>query len=273
MMKKRLVFHFYCDGDWKENEAVKLHLHCIKYFSHLFDDIVITIASDNAENKPFLANIKRSLIDYIDCPSITLKTAENTAYREGKTFYDEVVNSDYDGITFFCHTKGYTNISNSSYNKEYIIDWILGGYWLSLNFVEEAERCLTFSTPNNNSFFFGSFSYINRDGTPYLRSIYSGAFYWTNMKLLRHEFLLDNKSVPSLTSRMYAEEFPGLCYAGTQLFGGSHGGCRVYRDSFDFYGKTDLRGPLDAIEFLSQGGAGAEKYEDFKAKIIKNAGF
>lgn len=268
-MKKKFVFHFYCGDDWRENEAVKLHLRCIQYYTHVFDDIVIVIVTDNGKNKAFLDDIKHTVIDYVDCSSLTLKTAENTPYREAKTFFDEVVNTDYDGIVFFGHTKGYTNFSNPEHNKEHLRDWILGCYWLSLESIEQVEKSLSLSTKSNNGVFFGSFQMANENGIPYLPSIYSGAFFWANVAEAKKMLSMAGKKMPVLSSRMSAEMFPGeVCILLDYAIVTSYNAFMAYADKCNFYGKDGFYGPINVI--IAACGGSAEKFIEFREKILEN---
>lgn len=47
------------EGDWVDNEAIRLHLACLKYYSYIFDDVVIVISTDDEQNKPFLDDVKK----------------------------------------------------------------------------------------------------------------------------------------------------------------------------------------------------------------------
>ena len=117
-MKKKLVFHFYCDSEWENNQAVKLHLKCLEYFSHIFDDAVVVISTNDISNKDMIMSVKKKIICTLDVPSLTIKVKENTPFREAQTYHDEVLGQDYDGIVFFAHTKGYTNFGVERYNED-----------------------------------------------------------------------------------------------------------------------------------------------------------
>lgn len=269
-MKKRLVFYFYVgdEDSWDNNEAYRLHLACLNYYSSVFDEAMIVISTDISD-KNVIGNIKKAIIENIRIPSITVKIAESTPLRESKTFYDEVVNSDYEGIIFFGHSKGVTNIVNPSYNHDNIVDWILGLYFLSLNYSEEAERCLSFSTSELNSPFFGSFTCVNRDGSFYLPSVYSGTFFWINMRAIRNRFNIEGKELPKMATRMSSEEFPGLCYKEWCLNPGSHAGRRIYYDIYDAYGVYGGKTPRDEIGYLCDGNP--EEYDKFKNEMLLRA--
>lgn len=261
------------EGDWVDNEAIRLHLACLKYYSYIFDDVVIVISTDDEQNKPFLDDVKKILVETITVPSITLKMAKNTPLREATTFLDEVVKSDYDGITFFGHSKGITNIVNPLYKHDYIVDWILGLYWIPLHFADEAERCITFSTQLRNSFFFGPFPCVERDGSVFEKTAYEGAFYWVNMNSVKHEFYLKGLELPKICTRLYAEEFPGYVCKELNIFQGTYEGMRQYVGVFDMYGKRDDEySPLESIKFqCMQDQNLIQNYLEFKQKILSDS--
>ena len=267
-MKKKLVFHFYCDSEWENNQAVKLHLKCLEYFSHIFDDAVVVISTNDISNKDMITSVKKKIICTLDVPSLTIKVKENTPFREAQTYHDEVLGQDYDGIVFFAHTKGYTNFGVERYNKDYLTDWILGAYWLSLSFLDEVEETLSFSTECHNAFFYGSFLTSNSDNTLYLNAVYSGSFYWTNMASIRNELFLLTKKLPEMGNRMFAEEFPGIiCLSIFSALATGHNAMRIKQEMFNFYGEEGKLGPVTAIEVLCLDKD--EGYGDFKNEMLK----
>lgn len=272
-MKKRLLFHLYAGNEWIANEAIRIHLSCIKHYCSIFDDVVIVVAMDD-ENEHLLPEIKNTIVNVVDVPSLTIKVVKNTPLREAKTFYDEAVNDNYNGLTFFAHSKGASNIANSRYNCSYIIDWILGLYWLSLNFVDEAEQCLLCSTQNMNSPFFGSFACIERDGNLFERAAYSGAFYWVNMGYVKNEMSINGFDFPVMSTRMFAEEFPGHICVMMNIYQGSHKGSRQFYDVFDMYGEKGegYYSVFNAIEFHCLHNENLiQDYLNFKSEILLDA--
>lgn len=270
-MKKKLVFHFYCDDGWADNPATRLHFLCINYYQYIFDEITIVISTDSIKNKPFLAEIKRFIVNMVDCSNLTIKVAKNSVFREGKTFYDEVVEKDFDGIVFFAHSKGYTNFLDPEINGEKIVEWIVGAYWLSLNFPSEVEQKLSLSTRENNSIFFGAYT-MSYNGEVLANSVYSGSFYWSNMAVVKRRLMFADKKLPSIGSRMYAEEFPGVvCLElGENLFE-SHNSIRLKGQYFNFYGKDDKLSAEDGTNEICYHGNHEEfkEYAKFKEKIMK----
>ena len=251
-MKKQLVFHFYCDYGWEENIAVKLHLECIKHYIHVFDDVVVVIATDHIEDRGLLRAVREHILSYMDCNTITIKTVQNTEFREAKTFYDEIVNKDYDGITLFTHTKGYTNFDVDRYDKERLKEWVICSYWINLNFVHETESMLSYNTKANNGLFYGAFLSFTHDSKLLKKAAYSGSMFWTNMRNVRVECGLSNVEIPAIATRMSAEQFPGLvCYGIVNMLATSHKGIGIYADLCDFYGeKEEKYGPKFILEDL-----------------------
>ena len=271
-MKKKMVFHFYCDYGWKTNPAVKLHLECIKHYSHFLDDVVVVICTDRIEDKEFINGVKCSVVNAVDCNSLTINVVKNTSLREAKTFFDEVVNKDYDGVVLFTHTKGYTNFDDDTYNKQCIKEWIVSSYWINFNFLDEMELSLSYGTKVNNALFYGAFLIYSPDGILLEQAAYAGSMFWTNMRNVNHEMFLNGEKVPQLSSRMSAEQFPGsVCYILKNMLCMTHKACAIYSDKCDLYGKIDTRyGPKDTIKLAFP--EDFESYCSFENEIYEKSG-
>lgn len=272
-MKKKLVFHFYCDRGWEDNDAIKLHLACLHHYAYIFDDCLIVISTEHVDDEDFILGVKGRIIKELNVPSLTIKVAKNTVFREARTFYDEVVSSDYDGVIFFAHTKGYSNFSDSEYNKEYLSDWIVGAYWLSLNFPEEMESVLSFSTKTHNAFFYGSFLTYDDNHKLLLRAMYSGTFYWTNINTIKKELFYKNKRFQNISDRMFAEQFPGdICLSVYLALATGHNSVGIIGSKFDFYGKGEKLGPRVAIDTICRGDlAEFDKFRETIYETVRNS--
>ena len=263
-MKKKLVFHFYADENWCNNRAVRIHLKCLKHYSYVFDEVLIVLSISNELNSTEIYKIKEEIIKAINVPVLTIKTVNNTPLREAKTFYDEVVLGDTDNyLIFFGHTKGYTNYTDDIITNS-VDDWIIGLYFLSLEYYEEAEKKLCLSTRDENSFFFGSFCQVAWDGSPSVGSSYAGSFFWLNMGTIKSHLTAEYR-LPPLNDRYYAEFFPGLCYG--PLFPSSHNNKRTYENVADCYGRNkDMRQTIDLISFYCDGDI--SNFLSLKEKIL-----
>ena len=261
-MKKKLVFHFYFGDEWKTNPIVKIHLNCLRHYCNIFDDVEIVIAVNNPKDKKKTREIKETILRYIDNNRISLIVEENTPLREAKTFYNEVLNGDeqYNGIIFFGHSKGYSNL-NGENNKDAIVEWICGLYFLSLEFADEAYKKLAYGTEKNNGVCYGSFLQITDNGMVHSEYPYSGTFYWINVNTIKH----NDFKIPFLDNRFYAEKFPSDL--NKKFFIESHNASLIYQTTVDFY-----HNPMQvrqAIDFICQDSkAELKRYEDFKKEVL-----
>lgn len=209
---KRLVFHFYAEKDYKENRAIKIHLRCLKFYHNIFDEAIFFIAVDDITNTDLIKSIEKDLID-CEFKNVRFQVVQNDCYREARTFYDQIICKlkTLDGMTFFGHTKGYTNYKKlpNHATPENLDIWITAMYYLSLNFIDEAEDFL-FNHPRCNDFY-GSFlsDWIDDNGIDH--AIYSGTFYWLNCAQIFSRHYLKEEP-PVLDNLAYAETYPSTFY-------------------------------------------------------------
>ena len=218
-IKKRLVFYFYAFENYKDNYANKLHLNCLKHYANIFDEVIFVISVDDLENKELILDVE---LEIIKCgfKDIRFKLHKNNAYREVPTFYDEIVErlDKLDGITFFGHNKGTTNVQKADAVIKSIEAWILGMYYLNLEFISEVEEQLCSDVPR----FYGAFLLDARKWDILNVCYYVGTFYWVNGPKIAVDIL--TKYVEPLDTyhhRGFAECFPGLLYrnCGLEIFG------------------------------------------------------
>ena len=110
---RRLVFHFYANKGWQGNIANICHFNCLKHFSNVFDEATIVVC-DGGAGEESISEAKHLFVDIFDSIPVTVKTAQNTHYFEAETFYNEIVSKagKLDGITFFAHNKGVSNVND-----------------------------------------------------------------------------------------------------------------------------------------------------------------
>lgn len=257
-IKKRLIFYFYTFNDFMNNPAIKIHLKCLKYYSHVFDEALFIISIDDKNNSKLIFDTEIELLK-LGFNNIQFKIHKNNAYCEAEPFYNEIVSKlkTLDGLTFFGHTKGVTNVLNPSCVIESINAWILGMYYLNLEFIDEVEKSLLYEPYR----FYGAFL-CDATQSVLKQYLYAGTFYWINCSAIYNDVIKGNHSLPCcIDGRGFAEEFPGLLYNwnnGTQgLY--SHDNRILYE--FDFYCYTHER-----ILFLIQNDI--NRYENFKKNII-----
>lgn len=253
MITKNLVFHFYTFSGFEENEAIKLHLACLKRFSGIFDNALFVISVDDLSD---IETIKKTEIAVVGCgfKNVRFKIAENDYYCEGKTFKNEIIDriQSFDGITFFGHTKGVTNVLNGSIDKTSVLKWIAAMYYLNLNFVDEAERTLIKEFKYS---MYGSYKVVDDKIENKNRTWYAGTMYWINTNRLSNNMVQRGLSFPKLHDRGYAEFITGEV---DKL--GTHGD--VYLYPFDY----DTAGFL--VNFLLLNDASEiEKYNEYEKAL------
>lgn len=257
-IKKRLIYYFYGFEGYRDNRAIKIHLNCLKYYSHIFDEALFVISLDDVDNKELIHSIQK---DIIECgfKNITFKVHKNNGYCEAQVYYNEIIErlSQLDGLTFFGHTKGISNYHN--YNINSIDDWILGMYYLNLEYINEIETNLCHDIAR----FYGTFLQAIGPKTNKNQIVYSGTFYWINAPMLYNDIKTGEVELPSTYfHRGYAEGIPGNSFPwGEGKFLASHN--RRILGRYDEYTQSD-----EAIKILL--GDEYEEYNNFKNEILKN---
>lgn len=202
--RKKLVFHFYTFPNFKENEAIQIHLKCLKHYHSIFTDAVFVIAVDDINDHSLIRETQEALLD-CGFETVSFIVEQNTVFREAKTFYDEVVSKieTLDSLVFFGHTKGITNFKNFPGYHESIKQWIHGLYYLSLNFMGEA----TFYLLDAEAPFFGGMLHLGKEEEPL--GYYCGTFFWVNPNSIVVRKTTNGTDYrPNLTGRVYAERYP-----------------------------------------------------------------
>lgn len=206
-IKKRLVFYFYTFDGFKNNRAIQIHLKCLSHYSHVFDEALFIISLDDVENKQLIFNTEAELLK-TGFRDIHFKVHKNNGYCEAQPFWEEIVSKldVLDGLTFFGHTKGITNYQNENISKTSIDTWILGMYYLNLEFIKEVEQYMTFYSAR----FYGAFLTDNREWNG-VNWLYTGTFFWLNCPMIYVDFQTGEKKKPTTYhQRGFAESFPGL---------------------------------------------------------------
>lgn len=209
---KKIVFHMWCptyELSVEQKFIFNLHLNLLSFYQHIFDDVQINIACDDI-HYPLLNKIKHKILDIFnrDDQNVCIKIVQNTNVREGKTCYEEIFapGTEYNGIVFFGHSKGLTNVLTEPNNMKNIKHWVCALYYFSLNFMDECEHYLV-----NNSAFYGSILNAYKETTSW---IYSGSFYWVNIHNLKNTIRMTSTNtmykLSGCLSRTYAEQICGL---------------------------------------------------------------
>lgn len=222
---RRLIFHFYIEDNWLEKVTNKIHLLCLKHYAHIFDDVIFVISVDDINNYELIHSFEMAVLDLGFTPNISFKIVENTYLREARTFYDLIAKKieEYDGLTFFGHSKGTSNLK--TYDISEVSLWVLALYYFSLEYYEEATLLLT----DGRELSFGPLLNeingmdieITEEGViprklfiektdmtlGEEKYLYMGTFFWLNGRSIYEYMRKNNKEMPMLTDRWYAENF------------------------------------------------------------------
>lgn len=182
-VKRNLVYHLWIPENMSENykHIMSIHFECLRHFMDVFTDITFVLAYDK-KNDNLIKSFQRRLFGDGFVGNIAFKTVENTPFlKDGKTYYDEVLSKmdNLDGITFFAHSKGVTNLDNTSVRKENVEKWITFMYWMNLHYATYASSILL--RPHTISY--GTFKF-NADNFTRNNWAYLGGFSWINTKKL-----------------------------------------------------------------------------------------
>ena len=257
-IKKRLVFYFFTFENFMDNRAIKIHLKCLKHYAHVFDEALFIISLNDTDNSKLIFDTESELLK-LGFKDIRFKVHKNNAYCEGQPFFEEIVEKlkYLDGLTFFGHTKGVTNVCKLDANFESLDAWLLGMYYLNLEFIEEVEVSLCYE-PHR---FYGAFLMNNEDGKG-VNWFYSGTFFWMNCQTIYLDNVAGDVEIPiQCHQRGFAETLPGLLYDWNRGKGGlsSHGEYILY--PLEIYSKAHI-----AVPFLL--GDDTEGYEIFKKEML-----
>lgn len=260
-IKKRLVFYFYTFDGFKENRAIKIHLKCLKHYSHVFDEALFIISVDDTENAQLIYDTEVEILG-AGFKDVRFKVHKNNGYCEAQPFFEEIMEKldTLDGLTFFGHTKGVTNYQKAGCCVESIDDWLIGMYYLNLEHIEDVENKMTYRV----SRFYGAFLTDNEDG-PGVNCLYSGTFYWMNCPMIDIDRRNGEADIPkTYHQRGFAETLPGLLYkwkgVGTVEFASY---CTRCLYPYDPYFETNY-----VISFLLGDDIGA--YSLFKNEVLNS---
>lgn len=202
-MKLKFVYYFYAPK--QEFPLIyDYHFACLKRFNNVFDEVLIVLSVDDITDYDYINSLKIKFIEIFKyTKTLTFKVYKNDYYyREALAFKNEIVDtiSTSDSLTFFAHSKGFTNDFNE--NLKY---WTCAMYYFNLRDIEEVKTNLT----TEITVFY---SYLVMRGSEIPTKYkwhFPGTFYWINCPFL---YLDKGTNFPELTNRWYAEMFPGNMY-------------------------------------------------------------
>lgn len=201
---RNLVFYFYGFDGYKDNRAIKIHFKCLKKYCNVFDNALFIISVNDITNIKLISDIEHDLIN-CGFNNISFKIHQNDVYCEANVFKEEIVNklNEYEGITFFGHTKGVSNYTEET--KDSMDEWITSMYFFNLEYTKNIEGYLAFDV----SLFYGHFLSRHLDGLFY----YNGTFFWINTKkLYHHKNVFNIHDDENVDGRGYAELYPSYFY-------------------------------------------------------------
>lgn len=223
--EKRLIFYFYLSDNWLESITNRIHLNCLRYYSHIFDEVIFVISLDNTSNYELIRSFELTILELGFTPKISFKIVENTYLRETKCFYELIATKldEYDGLTFFGHNKGSTNLN--SYELDAVAMWITALYFFSFDDMNEVVKTLTDGRemsygPLLNVINGGEINVTEEGIVPRKKFIeksmvflgkekylYMGTFFWLNGRTIYEYIRKNDKTIPILSDRWYAENF------------------------------------------------------------------
>lgn len=253
IVKNHLIFHFFITKGWKKDNAYKIHFRCLEYFRDVFDDVSFFLATEEKGMDNDIREVEAKLLGVFFNKGITFKIIPNTYLNESETFYNEIINSDKhkDELVFFAHTKG---ISNKSYSKENIYNWILILYYYNLNFIDDVYKALQ----REPGIFYGTLKVPDNtdanNGEKKKRYMYAGTFYWMNASRLYTKSVVYNRWMAELYPTFYDTEFMS-----------------TYKDMYFIRMNAYCDNPEEIIQVLENySKEGIEKYNEFKKHILKD---
>ena len=116
----------------------------------------------------------------------------DSKFREGIIYKKYIIDklNDYDGLTFFAHSKGVSN----NYGLEHIDNlklWIFSMYYLNFNWLNEVKNSIGEFSTFGNKYCYGALYFKDERHNNIHNWFYSGSFQWINTKKL-YKYIKDN---------------------------------------------------------------------------------
>lgn len=221
-MKKKLVFYFYITPDFLQRKTNLCHIECLRRYANIFDEAEFILSLDDIHDLEMIHSVENILISLPFNGNISFKIHQNDKFRESIVIKEEVFDKlkDMNRLVFFGHGKGFTNLD--IYEETSMLHWLLGCYYLSLNFMDEVVNMI--DSNDKTWLAYGSFPLVqkrpatleslsNKDDI-YLGRIkyqwcYSGTFFWINTPKLRDIMRIYDIEEPQIFDRYYSEKYLG----------------------------------------------------------------
>lgn len=204
-MKKTLVFRFFVPSEYKENIAIRIHLECLRRYSHIFDSAIFSICFENNDMSR-AAEVEKDIMDCGFVKDVRFVLEENSPFTESIAIKKYILDrlEELDGLVFFGHTKGVTNVRTFSYDVDSKLKWVYSLYFYNLEFIDDVERNLIYCTPYIATFY-GALR-TTMDECKHFH--YPGTFYWINPKGLYNDVNSGLVTIPKLANRSFGESLP-----------------------------------------------------------------
>ena len=276
-MNKRLIYYFYLTPDFKENLANRINLECLGRYARVFDSAEIYLSLDDTDDD---ALIRAAEIEFVSMPfrgDISFRIIQNTEFCESKVIKEEILDkiSEIDDSVFFAHAKGYTNVETYADRMDSVQKWIVGCYFLSLEFMDEVDKFVMGGSAPEITY--GSFPVcaqhkITEDEfTKDFASIfpgrikynwyYSGTFFWLNGKKMHNYINVFSPTLPKMDSRYFGERMLGNIYRYYSNAIG-HNSRMIFPCNFYNEGTID-----EVLEFILEGDE-HERFDNFYNSVI-----
>jgi len=185
MEQKTLVFHFWSPAEYKESPVIRIHLECLKTYSHIFDRAIFVIAKHN-DCKATFSEIMHDIIDCGPWKDIQFEVEERPdlyceVYTAKKYIMDRL--GSIEGIVCFGHTKG---VVDYKHHGDPALMWTYAMYFYTFEFMDEVEFELISSHYGIKRAFYGPFMTRFQDTG---RAHYSGTFFWMNPALVYNDIM------------------------------------------------------------------------------------
>lgn len=221
-MKKTLIYHLYCGDDFIENPANMIHFICLNNVINNFDEVRFVIAVDKLGNFDLIKNAMNWILGLNHFGEKKIRVTRNTDLYEVETFKTEFLEryEELDGMVFFAHNKGTTNINRDGIFQMNVARWICGMYYYNFEYLKEIEGLFT-GTLRAPEVFYGTFlQNFSKERQCQVHAmpnntsglIYSGTFYWINMPKYKNCRKMGIIKDVEADSRFFAEEYPGMFF-------------------------------------------------------------
>lgn len=243
-MKKILIYYFYLTDDFLSKRSNLINFECLRRYAHIFDEAKIFLSLDDTQKSELIREAEKVFVSIPFNGNISFHVVQNTPYRESRVIKQEILDKidTLDSLVFFAHAKGFTNLEKFPELSEDMTKWIVGLYFLSLEYMQEVEDNIG-EYSEFVSISFGSFPTIkNESGTTadstYIDNIkyswyYNGTFFWINTIKLYNYINRNNVKIPKMEDRFFSEQMLGEIFPYDNLSAGLHQRRLYFRHFYD----------------------------------------